>query len=179
MVRETAFVYSDRLSRHVLSETHPMKPVSSTRYPWATETPGPRLRASCARARTGIEQVNAPGNHHQIAERIDAAVQALRPLVETAEYVSRAGLRARGTNKNAVSGTTVSGAVDAVREALSAMAASTAPMKNTAAITLSAHFEAFVAAVETLVGLVDTGIELGIAGTGEAAPHDPWHAYGA
>ena len=26
MVRETAFVYSDRLSRHVLSEMHPMKP---------------------------------------------------------------------------------------------------------------------------------------------------------
>ena len=149
-----------------------MKTAPSTRYPWGTETPGPRLRASCARARAGIEQVNAPGNHHQIAERIDAAVQALRPLVETAEYVSRAGLRARGTNKNAVSGTTVSEAVDAVREALSAMAASTAT-------TLSAHFEAFVAAVETLVGLVDTGIELGIAGTGEAAPHDPWHAYGA
>lgn len=149
-----------------------MKPASSTRYPWGTETPGPRLRASCARARTGIEQVTVPGNHHQIAERIDTAVQALRPLVETAAYVARAGLRARGTNKNAVSGTTVSGAIDAVREALAAMAASTAT-------TLSGHFEAFGGAVETLTGLVDTGFELGIAGSGEAAPYDPWDAYGA
>ena len=149
-----------------------MKPAPSTRYPWGTETPGPRLRAQCARARTGIEQVNAPGNHHQIAERIDAAVHALRPLVETAEYVARAGLRARGSDKNSISGTIVSEAVDVVRESLGAMAASTAT-------TVSAHFEAFAAAVETLIGHVDTGIEVGIAGTGEAAPHDPWHAYGA
>ena len=119
-----------------------------------------------------MEQVNAPGSHHQIAERIDAVVQALRPLVETMEYVSRAGLRARGRNKNAIAGTTVSDAVDAVREALAPMAASTA-------ITLSGHFEAFVAAVQSLIGLAETGIEFGISGNGEAAAHDPWHAYGA
>ena len=71
-----------------------MKPAPSTRYPWGTETPGPRLRASCARARTGIGQVDAPG-HHKIAERIDTAVQAVRPLVETMEHVSRTGSRRR------------------------------------------------------------------------------------
>ena len=44
---------------------------------------GPRLRASCARARTGIEQVNAPGNHHQIAGRIDAAVHGPSPVLRS------------------------------------------------------------------------------------------------
>ena len=113
-----------------------MKPAPSTRYPWGTETPGPRLRASCARARTGIGQVDAPG-HHKIAERIDTAVQAVRPLVETMEHVSRTGLRVRGSNTNAVSGTTVSDAVGSVREALVAMATSSAT-------TLSGRFDAFV-----------------------------------
>ena len=63
-------------------------------------------------------------------------------------------------------------AVDRVREALAAMAGSTAT-------TLSGHFEAFAAAVDALIGLSETGIEFGIAGRGEAAPHDPWDAYGA
>ena len=149
-----------------------MKPTTSTRYPWGTETPGPRLRAACARARTGIEQVKSPGNHHEIAGRIDAAVQGLRPLVETMEYLARAGLRTRGSNKNAIAGTSVAKAVDAVREALAAMSGSTAT-------TLSGHFDAFASAVEALIALSETGIELGIGGTGEAAPHDPWDAYGA
>ena len=146
--------------------------MNRARYPWGTETPGPRLRASCARARTGIEQVNAPGNHHQIAERIDAAVQALRPLVETLEYVSRAGLRVRGSHNQAISGATVSEAVSVVREGLLAMSTSTAG-------TVSGHFEALAAAVETLIGLAQSGSDLGITGTGQSPPHDPWHAYGA
>ena len=149
-----------------------MNSAPSTRYPWGTETPGPRLRASCARARTGLEQVNAHGNHHDIAQRIDAAVQALRPLVETMDHVARSGLRVRGSNRNAISGETVSDAVGAVRETLVAMSASTAA-------TLSGHYEAFRAAVESLIGLAETGIEHGIAGTGEAEPQDLWHAYGA
>ena len=149
-----------------------MKTTSSTRYPWGTETPGPRLRAACARARTGIEQVTAPGTHRQIADRIDGAVQGLRPLVETMEYLARAGLRTRGSNKNALDGGTVAQGVEAVREALAAMAASTAS-------TLSPHLEAFAGAVEALSALSESGIELGISGTGEAAPHDPWEAYGA
>ena len=53
-----------------------------------------------------------------------------------------------------------------------AMAASTA-------ITVSAHFEAFVARGRSAYRHCGHGIEVGISGTGEAAPHDPWHAYGA
>ena len=47
------------------------------------------------------------------------------------------------------------------------------------ATTLSGHFDAFATAVEALIALSETGIELGIAGTGEVDPHDPWKAYGA
>ena len=149
-----------------------MKTKPETRYPWGTETPGPRLRAAAARARTGIEQVQAPGTHRQIPERIDAAVQGARPLVEALEHLARAGLRTRGSNRNAIAGASVSEAVDTVREALAAMAGSSAT-------TLSARFEAFATAVEALIGLGETGIELGITGTGEVDPHDPWKAYGA
>ena len=149
-----------------------MKTNSETRYPWGTETPGPRLRAAAARARTGIEQVNAPGKHRQIPDRIDAAVKGARSLVDALEYLARAGLRTRGSNKNAIAGASVSEAVDALREALAAMATSTAT-------TLSGHFDAFATAVEALIALSETGIELGIAGTGEVDRHDPWDAYGA
>ena len=62
--------------------------------------------------------------------------------------------------------------VEAVREALAAMAGLTAT-------TLSGHFDAFASAVESLMGLSESGNELGIGGTGEGAPHDPWNAYGA
>lgn len=147
-------------------------PSTPTRYPWGTETPGPRLRATAARARTAIEQVQAPGNHRQIPDRIDAAVKGARPLVGALEHLARAGLRTRGSNKNAIAGASVSEAVNAVREALAAMAGSTAT-------TLSGRFEAFATAVEALIGLGETGIEVGITGTGEVAPHDPWDAYGA
>ena len=149
-----------------------MKSASTKRYPWGTETPGPRLRADSARARTGIKQTNAPGTHRQIPERIDAAVQGVRPLVETTEHLARAGLRTRGSNKDAIAGTSVSEAVDAVREALAAMATSTAT-------TLSGHFDTFASAVEALIALSESGIELGIAGTREVDLHDPWKAYGA
>ena len=141
-------------------------------YPWGTETPGPRLRATAARARTGIEQVQAPGTHRQIADRIDGAVQKLYPLVDALDHLARAGLRTRGSNKNAIDGRSVATAVEAVREALAAMAGSTAT-------TLSGHFDAFATAVEALIALSETGIELGITGTGEADAHDPWKAYGA
>ena len=149
-----------------------MKTTTSKRYPWGTETPGPHLRAACARARTGIEQVQAPGTHRQIADRIDGAVQKLRPLVEALDHLARAGLRTRGSNKNAIDGRSVATAVEAVREALAAMAASTA-------MTLSNHFEAYASAVEALIALSESGIKLGIVGTGEVDRHDPWNAYGA
>ena len=54
---------------------------TSTRYPWGSETPGPRLRAACARARTGIEQVQAPGTHRQIADRTWRARATPEPTV--------------------------------------------------------------------------------------------------
>ena len=116
--------------------------------------------------------MKSPGTHRQIADRIDAVVPGLRPLVETLEYLARTGLRTRGSNKNALAGETVTEAVDAVREALATMASSSAS-------TLSGHFEAFASAVEALIALSESGIELGIVGTGAAAAHDPWDAYGA
>ena len=144
---------------------------SSTRYPWGTETPGPRLRTTCAKARAGLEQVNEPG-FHGIAERVDACVQSIRPLVDTMEYVARAGLRVRGADDDTVHGKDVSGAVRDVCQALVALHASTA-------LTQSACCEALAAAVTNLMGLADTGIEHGIAGTGESDPDDPWQAFGA
>ena len=93
-------------------------------------------------------------------------------MVEALEYLARAGLRTRGSNKNAIAGASVSEAVDAVREALAAMATSTAT-------TLSGHFDTFASAVEALIALSESGIELGIAGTREVDLHDPWKAYGA
>ena len=142
------------------------------RYPWGTETPGPRLRATSARARTGLEQVDAPGFHH-IAERVGAAVQSVRPLVETMEFVARSGLlRAGARDDETVDGAQVLEAVRGVREALVALHASTA-------LTQSTRYEALVAAVETLMGLADAGVQHGIAGTGETDPNDPWQAFGA
>ena len=144
------------------------------RYPWGTETPGPRLRATCAKARTGFDQVDTPG-FHDITERVGAAVQTLRPLVDAMEFVARAGLRAGARDDDTVPGARVLDAVREVREvreALVALNASTAP-------TLSARYEALVAAVETLTGLADTAVQHGIAGTGGSDPNDPWQPFGA
>ena len=141
------------------------------RYPWGTETPGPRLRATSAKARAGLEQVDTPG-FHDIAEHVGAAVQSLRPLVDTMEYVARAGLRAGARDDDTVEGARVLDAVREVRETLVALNASTAS-------TLTVRYEALVAAVETLAGLADTGVQHGIAGTGESDPNDPWQPFGA
>ena len=141
------------------------------RYPWGTETPGPRLRTTCAKARTGIEQVDAPG-FDSIVERVKAAVQAVRPLVDTVEFVARAGLRVHATDAQTVPGADAAEAVREVREALAALAASTA-------LTQSECYRAFAAAVEKLVTIAETGIEHGIAGTGAVDPLDPWQAFGA
>ena len=99
-------------------------------------------------------------------------LQAIRPLVDTLEFVARAGLRVRGRGDDTVHGKDVSEAVREVRRALAALYASTA-------LTQSACYEALVAAVTTLMGLADTGSEHGIAGTGESDPDDPWQAFGA
>ena len=141
------------------------------RYPWGTETPGPRLRTTCAKARAALEQVSVPG-FHAIAERVDAAVQAVRPLVDTMDYVARAGLRTAGKDAETVRGKDVSEAVREVREALVELHASNA-------LTQSARYEALVGALETLIALADTAIQHGIAGTGETDPDDPWQAFGA
>ena len=141
------------------------------RYPWGTETPGPRLRTTCAKARSALDQVNAPG-FHEIAGRVQAAVQAVRPLVDTMDYLARAGLRTARKDAETVQGSNVYSAVRNVREALVALHASTA-------LTQSTCYEALVGALETLMGLADTAIEHGIAGTGEADPDDPWQAFGA
>lgn len=141
------------------------------RYPWGTETPGPRLRTSCAKARAALEKVDAPG-FHRIVERVNGAVTVVRPLVDTVEFVARAGLRVHATDEQTVSGAEAAEAVREVREAVAGLAASTA-------LTQSECYRVFAAAVEKLVTIAETGIEHGIAGTGAVDPGDPWQAFGA
>ena len=152
-----------RRCRHATYSVEPL--------PVGTETPGPRLRSAGAKARAGLEQVNEPG-FHGIPKRVDAAVQAIRALVDSMEFVARAGLRPRERDENTVDGKDVFEAVREVRRALLALHATTA-------LTQSAGYEALVAAVETLMRLADTGTEHGIAGTGESDPDAPWQAFGA
>ena len=139
------------------------------RYPWGSETPGPRLRNTCARTRTALEQANEAG-FQGIATRVNAVVKAATPLDETMSHVAREGLRTVGKDAETVPGEDVSEAVRAVRETLVALHASTA-------LTQSARYEAFVGALETLMGLADTGIKHGIRGTGAADPNDPWGTF--
>ena len=141
------------------------------RYPWGTETPGPRLRTLCAKTRTALEQADAPG-FHRIGERIDTAVKAVRPLVETMEFVARAGLRTGPRVDGTVQGVDAFDAARAVGEALIALEASSAR-------TQSGCYETFVAAVEALMALAESGIEHGIAGNEESGAGNPWHAFGA
>ena len=148
-----------------------MARTASARYPWGHETPGPRLRTVCAKARTALEQVDAPG-FHRIAGRVDAAVQAVRPLVDTMEFVARAGLRASAKSADTVPGTDVSDAVRLVRDALGALLESSAS-------TQSARYGALVDALSQLMTLADTSVEHGIEGTGASDPDDPWQAFGA
>ena len=144
---------------------------TSNRFPWGRETPGRRLRTACDKARTALEQVDAPG-FHRIPERVNAAVQAVLPLVETMEFVARAGLRTRARSADTVPGADVSTAVRTVREALAALLQSSAS-------TQSARYEALVAALNAVITLAETGIEHGIEGTGTSALDDPWQAFGA
>ncbi len=142
------------------------------RYPWGTETPGPRLNATCDKAEKGLKLVDQPG-YRQITEHVDHAVQELRPLVDSMEFVARAGLlRPRAQPDDTVQGAQVLEAVRAVHEALVILNASTA-------LTLGSRWEALAGAVETLIGLARAGAKHGIAGTGEADPNDPWQPFEA
>ena len=143
-----------------------------TRYPWGTETPGPRLTATRDRAAKGLKKVDQPG-YKQITEHVNHAVKELRPLVQAMEFVARAGLlRPRARTDDTVQGAQVRDAVRAVHEALVALNASTA-------LTLGANYEALAAAAETLIVLAKAGAEHGIAGTGENDPNDPWQPFDA
>ena len=141
------------------------------RYPWGTETPGPRMRSTCIKARAALEQVDTPG-FHRIAERVDAAVQSIRPFVDTMEYVARAGLRTGARNDETVQGSNVAEAAREVRKALHALQESTA-------LTQTLRYKVLLGAVTGLMGLADIGIEHGIEGTGESDPDNPWQAFGA
>ena len=57
-------------------------------------------------------------------------------------------------------------------EGLAALDASSARTRSTCC-------EALVAAVDTLMGLADAGVQHDIAATGETDPNDPWQAFGA
>ena len=144
---------------------------SRIRYKWGTETPGPRLRTTCAKARAGLEQVDAPG-FDGIVERVNGAVKAVHPLFEAVEFVARNGLRVHAADEQTVPGAEATEAVREVREALAALAVSTA-------LTQSECYRAFVAAVEKLMTIAETGIKHGIAGTGAVDPGDPWQTFGA
>ena len=142
---------------------------ATPRYPWGTETPGPRLRAACARAQTGLDDAKETG-FVEIVQRGSAAVQGSKSLVETMEFLARAGLRVRGTDLSPVQGHAVSEATQAVRDAVAGVAGSSL-------LTVQARYEAYVAAVETLMALAERGGEHGIAGSGESDPDDPWNAF--
>ena len=141
------------------------------RYPWGSETPGPRLRTTCTKACAGLEKVDAPG-FDGIVERVNGAVQAVHPLFEAVEFVARNGLRVHAPDERMVPGTEATDAVHEVREALAALAASTA-------LTQSECYRAFVAAVEKLMTIAKTGTKHGITGTGAVDPGNPWQAFGA
>ena len=136
------------------------------------------LGALSQRARSESETVkNAPNPDFdgltQIVREIETQSDGLRQMPTSGlDKAMRLQGRMRAGIMNAIDGRSVATAVEAVREALAAMAGSTAT-------TLSGHFDAFATAVEALIALSETGIELGITGTGEVDPHDPWKAYGA
>ena len=141
------------------------------RYPWGSETPGPRLRTACTKAGARLKQVDAPG-FDGIVKRVKAAVQAVRPLVDTVEIVARIGLRVHAPDERTVPGTEAADAVHEVREALAALAASTA-------LTQSECYRAFVAAVEKLMTIAKTGTKHGITGTRAVDAGNPWQTFGA
>ena len=141
------------------------------RYPWGAETPGPRLRTTSARAREVMAEVDAVG-FHRITERVNAAVQGVRPLVDTMDYVGRAGLRGPARNENVVSGDAVAAALGAVNDSLPVL-------QDASALNLSTAYQQFATAVEALAALAETSIAQGVTGTGAVDVSDPWQAFGA
>ena len=142
---------------------------TSTRRSQRREAPRRRLRTAFNKARIALEEVDAPG-FHRIPERVNAAVNSVRPLVEIMESVARTGLRPLARSADRVAGTDVATAVRAVHEALAALIESSAS-------TQSARYEALVVALNQLSALAESAIEHGIAGTGASDPNDPWKAF--
>ena len=138
------------------------------RYPWGTETPGPRLRITGDKSRVALKQVDAPGVK-RIPERIGAAVEPIRLFVEAMEFVAREGLRTGARTDRTVQGADVAAALGEVYEALG-------PLAESSALTLTPRYEAFVGAVTRLLALADTAVEHGVEGTGGSDPTDPWRA---
>ena len=66
--------------------------MARTHRPWGRETPGTRLRSTAARAREGLNQVDAPG-FGDIDARVRRAVTESRALLEALEYIARTGFR--------------------------------------------------------------------------------------
>ena len=137
-------------------------------YPWGRTTPGMRLGATAERAQRGLEQAKAPGLA-QLEERWTKAVRAAQPLVETLDYVSRAGFRGK-RGQESLSGADVAKATRAVHDALGAFVASTV-------FSVSERYEAFATAVEVLIGLAEKAGNRGVAGSGHVASDDPWETF--
>ena len=142
--------------------------MAATGYPWGKASPATRIREGVQRANSGLAKA-AEARFPNLLGPVADAARASRPLCEALEYLARAGLRARG-EQNPVPGEEVASAVEAVHEALAALA-------DSSPASFSSCFEGYVTAVESLVRSGEDAAQRGIRGTGGAGRSDPWGAF--
>ncbi len=128
-----------------------------------------RLRETSQRLRKALAAAGE-GGFERLAGRVKAVVGAARPLVDTLDYLSGAGLPS--TEGNApVMHTEVATAVHATRAAVGELA--TASVQS-----LSERYGALSDALGALLDVSDQVVERGIAPSASGVDSDPWKVFG-
>ena len=146
----------------------------SPQYPWGTMTPRERLRTLSEKLRGAMKDTSEPG-FFEILNRVQAAVHAVHPLVETMDHLSRSGLRPM--NKKGASAADSLPAAD-VASAVQSVNAALGGVVSASIHDATERYQAFADSSDALVELAARVIELGIAGSDPGAVERPWEAFG-
>ena len=138
------------------------------RYPWGTLAPRERLRVVCAKASQALDDAKVPG-FGQVSDRVSAAVQASRPLVDALRFLSDAGLRSKAGGDFLPA--------DEVRDAVGRVDRAVSDLAAASVLELSEGYRGFSEAVNALLEVAEACKRRGIASPAAARAHDAWAAF--
>ena len=144
-------------------------PKRHTVYPWGTKQPRLRLRETSQRLRKVLRTVEE-GGFVRLDDRVKAVVGAARPLVDTLDHLSRAGLRST-EGKTAVGHAEVAAVVQATHAAVGDLAMASV-------LSLSERYGVLADVLAALLDMSDQVLDRGISAAASGLDSNPWKSFG-